>query len=1116
MTSLVGGLRRLARIGAAVGLAIAGLVPAVAGAQEQATLTGRVLDDGGTPIDGATIFVPELNAGTLTNAQGRYTLVIPAARARGQEVTVTARYIGYTAESKKVVLRGGSIETNFELRQDFTRLNQVVVTGVTGATEQRKLPFAIAQVTEKDMPVPGTNPLSQLQGKVPGANITSTSGRPGAAPAVLLRAPTSINASGRGQDPLYIVDGVILNGTLADLNALDIESIEVVKGAAASSLYGSRAGNGVISITTRSGRSGGEGVKFNVRTEYGAADIERRFPLAQNHFIQMNEDKTRFCVNVTGQPSCSRTVDIYAEALRVNQNGGDFALQPKAFGNDGSIAVAPTKSVLRGQFQTEAWPTQNDPIDQLVSAGQFVQANVDMNGRFGNTNFFASAQQYREEGAFRFLDGYTRQSLRLNVDQRIGNDWTVTARSFYSRNRDNGGGLDGGNGFFRITRIPAYVDPLRRDDRGRLFVRSNVLAQGAGNSNPAELFNSQTSINEGDRYLGSVTVRYTPFTWLETDLQGGYDRSNFSSLFLEDKGFRTTGPSALNLGFIERNSGYTQSYNTSWNATARQNVGDWMNLRYTARALYEQQDFSNLSSSGSNLTVPGLSTTNATIDNRTIGSNISSIRQIGIFAGVAADIKDRYIIDGLIRRDASSLFGAGNRWQTYGRGAFAWRVSEESFWFLPVVSDFKLRTSVGTAGGRPNFAAQYETFSIGAGGVLTPATLGNRDLGPEVTLETEYGIDAEIANRVGIQVTYARAITRDQILPTPASAASGFVNQWRNAGTMDGRTWEAAINVPVITRSDLNYSFRVQWDRVRATITRLDVPEFFTGVPLQAADGIFKFAEGERYGTLYGRKFITECGDLPGDFQSRCGAGREWQANDEGYIVWTGGRDIGDGITNNLWQSANPASASPWGVENSWGMPILLRNESGAGESVALGNTLPNYRWATAHTFNYKRFTAYGLIDAAVGGRIWNQGLHWSYGDFMTQEQDMRNASLESAKPLGYWWRAGPPDNGAGVGGFYDFLQPNSRTVLDASYAKLREVTVGYRLGSIAGVGDWTVSLVGRNLYTWTKYKGFDPEVGIPGGQNVQGPTGSSIINGVDRYGFPNLRRFTFQLGSSF
>ena len=175
-----------------------------------------------------------------------------------------------------------------------------------------------------------------------------------------------------------------------------------------------------------------------------------------------------------------------------------------------------------------------------------------------------------------------------------------------------------------------------------------------------------------------------------------------------------------------------------------------------------------------------------------------------------------------------------------------------------------------------------------------------------------------------------------------------------------------------------------------------------------------------------------------------------------------------------------------------------------------MGNALPDYRWSMSNQFGYKKFTVYALLDATVGKSVWNEARQWSLGDFMAGETDQFGRSVQAARPIGYYYRAPAPFS-SGIGGLYDALAPNNNTVEDASFVKLREVSVGYRVGRVAGFGDWSVSLIGRNLFTISDYRGFDPEVGDAGGA-----LSSGVLNAIDAFGFPNLRQFTFSLSTSF
>jgi len=1117
----------------------------------QATITGRVVSERGLPLGNTNVLIPELNISVGTNSEGRYTIVVPAGRAAGQSVTIRARHIGFVPDSRPITLTIGAQTADFSLREDINRLAEVVITGVTGATEQTKVPFAVSRVDAVDLArVPAANPLEALAGKVPGANITSASGRPGSSPSVMLRAPTSISTSGVGAAPVYVIDGIVLSdqlvntggGGLASINPQDIESIEVVKGAAASSLYGARAARGVISITTKSGKNMGEGLRWGTRTEYGTSDIEHKFPIAQTHGLRLDETGTRFCISVTGflGTQCARSVDYQSEQLRINSYPDVFALAPPSFPIDPGSTLGKTTAgnPLRNMFQNERWPGTNfDAIEQFAQPRPFWQQNLDLRGRAGNTSFYASGNAFDQGGALRFLDGFQRQSARLNVDHTRG-DFNFGLNTYFARDKKDGFDQeDGGGAFFRLTRAPPIADLNARDAFGRLFIRTNLQGGGSQNYNPLYYLENQRNQAKTNRFIGGATAQWRPVDWAEMDLNFSYDGANVVAQFFRDKGFRTTtGPEAeFNRGTLQKQSEQQQQYNTSANLVLRKAFPGELNTRATFRYLYEDAYYDYRRAQGNTLAVVGVPNLNNPSTALSITSSVQQNKSIGYFTGVDADWKDRYVLGALVRRDGSSLFGRAHRWSTFGRGSAAWRVSQEPWWFIPQLNELKLRASIGTAGNRPPFAAQYETYNLTSGILGGAATIGNKDLRPETVRETELGLDAEVFNRVGLGFTWAKSRARDQILVVPVAAYYGPSQQYQNAGVLDGQTYELSVNVPIINRPDVTYSIRGSYDRSFATITKLNVPPFTFGSSAQGTGQLFLAKEGERYGTFYGRMFVTNCSQLPGVLAGACGPGLDFQKNNEGYIVWTGaGNTPADGIVRNLWQATLPRTSPFYSTSNAgeagklhsavdvnWGMPMLFRDSTGGAVLSPMGSALPKYRYAISQTFSFKRLTAYALVDAAIGRSVYNQGRGWALLDFLSGEDDQSGKSVEDAKPLGYYYRAGLPDSGAGIGGFYDILGPNSRMVEDASYKKLREASVGYHIGALPGInGDWTVNLVGRNLKTWTKYTGFDPEVGFgavsgSGGSGANS-SGSAIINAVDAFQFPNTRTFTFSLSSSF
>jgi len=1126
------------------------VVLAPAAAWAQVSITGTVLSEAGHPLANANVLIPELNISVGTNSEGHYTIAVPASRTNGQSVTIRVRHIGFIPNSKPIALTPGAQTADFSLREDINRLAEVVITGVTGATEQTKVPFSVSTVNAEDLQkVPASSPLTALAGKVPGANILSESGRPGASPSVLLRAPTSISTNATGASPVYIIDGVTLSdqlaqtggGGLPSINVNDIESIEVVKGAAASSIYGARAARGVISITTKRGKSMGEGFRWGTRTEYGTSNIEHNVPIAQTHGLRLDETGTRFCINVSGfaQNSCARSINYGSEVDRINNNPGPNALSSNTFPIDPGSTLSRTTpgDPLRNMFQNELWPGTNyDAVELFAQPKPFWQQNLDLRGRTGNTSYYASGNVFNQGGSIKFLDGFQRQSARLNVDHTI-HDWTFALSSYFARDAKDGFDQeDGGGAFFRLTRAPPIAALDKRDQFGRLYIRTNLQGGGSQNYNPLYYLENQRQTDRTSRFIGGATAQWRPLEWAQMDFNFSYDGANTSAQQFRDKGFRDTqgAEKVLNRGFLRKQNEEQQQYNTSTNLVLTRTLFGDFNARTTFRYLYEQSKYDYRRSQGTTLAAIGVPSLNNPGTDFSLTSTLQETKSIGYFGGLGFDWKDRYVFDGLVRRDGSSLFGRAHRWSTFGRAAAAWRLSQEPWWFIPKVNELKLRAAVGTAGNRPPFFAQYETFSLTSGTIGGQATFGNRELKPETVRETEIGIDAELFNRVGLGFTVSKTQAKDQILAVPVAAFFGPSLQYSNAGQLDGQTVEFSLNIPIINRSNLTYSMRGSYDRSYATITKLNVPPFTFGSQAQGTDKLFLAKEGERYGTFYGRKYAGSCADLPAVLAASCGPGLDFQKNSDGYIVWIGtGNSPADGITKNLWQAKLPGNSPFYTTSNagdatkihpsvdvSWGMPIVMRDSVGIARLLPMGNALPKYRWGLSQTFRFKDFSAYALLDAAIGRSVYNQGRGWAFLDFLSKDDNQRGKSVEDAKPLGYYYRAGQPDN-TGIGGLYDILGPNSRMVEDASYKKLREASVSYHLGNVPGLnGDWTVSLVGRNLKTWTKYTGFDPEVGFGAvsgnGGSGSNSSGSAVINAVDAFTFPNTRTWTFSLSTSF
>ncbi len=1136
---------------------------------QNAVITGKVTSDIGQPVVGANVYINDLTLSVATNAEGNYTITIPAARCCGQQVHLRVRALGYQPEVRPIRVAAGNTTLDFTLRQDINRLDEIVVTGSIEGTARAKVPFAVARLAVEDMPVPALDPIRALTGKVPGVRIAQSDGRPGTTPEIMMRGPTSINGSGRGQGPLIIVDGAILNnvGSLEEIGALDIESVEVVKGAAGASLYGTRAANGVITIKTKRGATGQDGVKFNVRSEYGFSDVNSvEYGQPANHHLQLDETGTRFCVQGgTNIAHCSRTMDWMTEIMRINSVPGDTTRAPQSVQWNAPSAGG---AQLQNIYQSQIWPGRYyNTLVQMVDKNPVMVNQVDASGRVGGVRFFVSGSNQDEQGAIKGLTGIQQQRGRVNLDYDVRSDLLVSVSSLY----DNGSRdlRDPGAGFFTLlVGAPAGTDYTRRDTLGRVIRRGGGAGmRGSGNGTSGFFYNTDNS-NEwaqrtSDRFLGNLSVNFFPATWVTFDGTFAFDNRNRLDESWLVKGYRTiTKTTSQNDGQISLSNLNEESFNGNLTATFRRQFTDDLNGKLSFRALYEESGFKSNNSSGQIFLVQDIFTTSNASANKNAGSSSQTTKNSGLLAGTSLDYKDRYIFDATFRRDGSSRFGATERYASFSRVSGVWRVSEENFWNVGFMNDFRLRASRGTAGSTPSFAAQYETYSVGTAGISL-GQAGNSKLKPETTTEYEMGTDFTLFQRLGVELTHARSSTIDQILEVNTPASLGFSTQWKNAGTLANRTFEVALALPVINKKDLQWSMRGTWDHTKTFITELNTTDYafspaggtffritaakaycrnpaqvkagqparllgdctpFTGLtsggldttytPLSVTNG----HKPDRYGNLWGRKFYRTCGDLPASVQGSCGNGKDFVVNDQGYIVWVGaGNSWSEGITKNLWQTILLGSASPWGnlVPLYWGMPIVdrpLRGQPGEGTGVQqiLGNVFPDFRFGFSNTVTYKRLSMYGLLEGTIGHEIYNRGEQWGLFDFTSAAFDQSNRTVATAKPTGYGWRTGPSE-GAGIGGFYDILIANNYNVESGSFAKVRELSFTYSHGPVRGVGDWKIGVVGRNLMTFTDYTGIDPETGQSGSQ-----TGSGLINQADNFGFPTLRTFTVFLTTRF
>lgn len=1006
-------------------------------------VSGRVIDQATRgPLSTVQVIVEGTAIGGITSADGTFTLTnIPDG-----SYTVRAMRIGYQPVSRAGVVVGGGATTrvDFEMSIAVLTLQGVVATGLVDPVEGVRSPITVGQLNRQMMPAVSTGSAVQnLQGAVAGVAMNRRSGQPGQDVSIMLRTPTSVTGSGQ---PMIVVDGVILGSGATDIESLDIESMEVIRGAAAASLYGSRAASGVISITTNRGRGLDMGAtRFTARTEMGVSGTVDLPKLPTHHQFLMSADGSTY-VDANGNP--------------VNR----------------SNRVAPAAHLA---FMDKPYPGPvYDNVRNAFQGGAFNSQNLSVMQNALGTNFAITLNRLREQGPLINNDGYERTSFRTNLDHRIGETVNLGVSAYHSRDR-----LDVVNAsFVNLLRAPADVDITRRDENGD-YVR--VPDPTVNYENPLWFEGSRDNERNRARTLASGNVRWEPVSWLSFSSSVSYDRQDGTTRFYLPKGTPLSVTQDLpSDGQISFQTLVNDTWNGEAQTTARRDFGV-LNARATLRGLVEYAKNEQTSASGTNFFVQGVPRIDATA-NRNSASSVDEIRALGYLLDTAFDYSGKYIATLLVRRDGSSLFGEDNRWHTYYRAAGAYRLSEEQWFNLPYVDEFKLSFARGTAGGRPVFEAQYETWVANASGISKGA-LGNRDLRPEHTTEQEVSIESILAGRIGITGTYAWQRTEGQLVQAPLPGFTGYANRWTNAGTVEGNTIELTVQAQVLDNGAFNWNTNFVFDRSRAKITDWPIP---CQSPLYN-----RWCQGVSMYDLYSSRFLESPGELEGHHGGSAAArSAEFQVNDEGFLVWVGaGNTYQDGIAKNLWGTQTSIN----GLTYNWGMPIFRTDETGLvlRERIGDASTL-NFGWS--NSIRYRQFQLGVQMHAVVGGDIVNQDYFRAL--LLTEREagmDQFGKPEGLKKPVAYYHAI---EGGRG----------NSAHIDSGDYLKLRSASLEYRFNQDRltrlgldrfGMEAATISVVGRNLLTVTGCRCPDPELG----RNLNDRTGS--LSGLASY--PTTRTLT-------
>jgi TonB-linked outer membrane protein, SusC/RagA family len=1075
--------------------------PFVARAQGT-VISGRVTtSDTGAPLTDVAVGIPELGVGTFTREDGRYSITIPSARAGGQSVMITARRIGYRAETVRISLNAGTLTQNFALASNPLQLGEIVVTGAGTTTTVERL-GNVRNVVTPDLIVKSNEPnvVQALAAKAPNVIVSQTSGDPGANSRIQIRGLRTLNGD---VQPLFVVDGVpVTNYTfsttnfnpvdaggggvggqdnggefegtstpnrMVDLNADDIENVEILKGAAAAAIYGARAANGVILITTKHGHGGA--TRYEYRSSYSTDDITKHYPL-QTMWSQGRFNKSALpCENI-GKSTCTRS---WGPALSAGTPVYDHASE--AFRN-----------------------------------GHVADNTLNVSGGNDRTTFYLSGNSMRNGGVFVGPNNYfNRTTVRLNATHALtsnlnlgGNFSYADTRGHFTQRGNNVNGL-----LLGLLRTPPefnnlpILDPTSGLHRSYRMQHPDVTTAGQsrGFNNPFYTLYDELNQQQAARSFGNIVADWHPVSWLKFNESLGADYTNDERLEgcpqeCSDvaAGGRITEGKVVNYQIDQSLTG-TANHSFSDNFGANLTLGQNLNGR-------NNRTFSNV---GRTLIAPTPFSILNTLSRDPPSDYETQVHNAGYFGQLQVDIMKQLFLTGALRDDCSTTFGRSNRCATFPKASVSWTFTNAVH--PPGLSFGKLRFSHGEAGNEPQPYLSSVTFSgtnlvggiaqgtgftptqSGRGGLFFTFTKPATALKPERTRETEGGFDIGfLGDKADLSATWYASHTSDVILVTPIPPSSGFSSEAKNAGKLRNSGTELQLNLRPFTRPNSSWDIGVQWANNHSLVDTL-VGAQFLYIPGSFTGNVFQI--GQPIGVIRGEGWVR-CGISPNDAIDGVNLATACAGKPAGTLY------IDDGT--HCYEVGMPCEDTKLRI---------------------LGN--PNPKWTgNAHTtFRFGKFALSSLVDIKKGGVVWNgtKGALWSYGTHLDTQNRATCTGPANANCTGNLHAFGDPDwypgptTGPGAGSkipigenWYrssnlaacPFTGIDEPCIEDGSYVKLREISIAYTftqafVARSLGMSSLDLRVSGRNLKTWTRYTGLDPET--TNGQAYDRVGGSDYFN---------------------
>lgn len=1054
-------------------------------------VTGKVVDDQGYEAIGATVMIKGSSTGIVTNLDGIFEIEVPNPRT---DVLVFS-YVGM--ETQEVPVNGQYV-INVTFEPSTVMLDEVVSIGY-GTTKRRDLTGAVSSISGADIGrVPVTDVTQALAGKVAGMTVTQSDGSPGASVSIRVRGGLSIT---QDNEPLYVIDGFPTDDGLIGIDPGDIASIEVLKDASATAIYGARGGNGVILITTKQGSQGKPTINYDVY--YGIKKMTNKMDLLSvEDFVLLEYERAM----LGGASEISKFASIYGDGFV-----GETVNQENLYNN--MYNIHSTINSVYGDRPGIDW--QGLIFDDSNPIAQNHRINV-TGGT--DTNTYLASYSYSDDDGIMKDSGFKRHNLRLNYMQKMSSKLRLTTNVAYTDEETTGlGSLSEQSYFSRMQHIIQYRPTIgkNRDDMDLILYQNDPITDDdSGNQmqNPIVSIENEERARRNQILQLNANLTYELLKDLTYRGNIGYRKR----MYEEDMFYQYASRQAINAGapwgfklFRDYN---VLNYNNT--LSYRKRLPNRHNLDFMLGQEYRKEDYNYLRVDARNFPKE-----NFGLEDMSLGetpdkpqTDRNSQTLISFFGRVNYNFRDKYLATFTMRADGSSKFGTNNKWGYFPSGSVAWRINEEGFLKdLDELSNLKLRLSYGATGNNrigtflslSRMNSSWQTFNNETQASYLSSQLPNPDLKWETNISRNLGLDIGLFDqRLQLVVDLYSNVTSDLLLASRVPLISGYSTTMKNIGKTRNNGIELTINTVNVQTRDFYWETAFNISTNSNKVVALTDVDYFTTRSGWAS--VSEFNEDD---------YIIKVGDALGSMYGYKWSGL-YTVDDFDYNPTTKTYTVKEGVAYDPDNYPKPGFNKFENIDDS-------DNVINSSDKQIIGNAAPDYYGGITNTLQYKQLDLSFSFNFSIGNDVYNANSMY----FTKMNNRYRNALGSVANRFTYI-----NDGGENVYHFPDELKAinednteasidgssnlkfHSNYIEDGSYLRLNNVTLGYTLPSDIlskiKISSARLYMSGYNLLLFTKYSGFDPEV------NAR-PNGG-LTPGVDWGAYPRSLNFVVGLNLTF